>query len=164
MISRRASIGFLGIFTLLLSGCVQITSPTVFIENLRLEPGEIGILSITIFNVERLQVVQVGPTGALTFDPEVIQIQSITAKNGFQIFASSIDNDNGKALFLAGFPGGSLTNGVILELEVRAVGSAADSTTVEFTQIDLMADKEGNEITKIDLRAGKVTIQPTESE
>ena len=107
---------------------------------------------------------QVGPVGALTFDPEVIQIQNITGKNGFQVFASSMDNDAGKALFLAGYPGGSLTNGVILELEVKAVGSPKSSTTVEFTRIDLMADEEGDKFLEMDLRGGKVIIQSAASE
>ncbi len=170
MISRRVfvtSLGLLGLLTLLLVvlvGCVQITKPTLMVENLRLEPGETATLRIIVFHIEGLQVVQAGPRGALTFDPEVIQIQSINGKNGFQVFASSIDNDEGKILFLAAYPGGGLSDGVILELEIQAQGSVGAKTRIELAQIDLMADQEGNEITAFALRSGTVNIGSTNSQ
>lgn len=160
MISRKIFMtsGLLGLLPLLLVGCLQITKPTLMVEDLILEPGETGTLRIIVFNIDGLHVVQVGPKGALTFDPEVIQIRSIKGKSGFQVFASSIDNDEGKILFLAGYPGGGLSDGVILELEIQAQGPAGAKTSVELTQIDLMADEEGNEMEAFDLRGGTVHI------
>jgi len=156
----RVPFGLIGSLALLwLTGCFQITQPTILVESLRLEPGEVGILQISVFNLENLQVLQVGPMGTFTFDPEVIQIERITGLNGFQVFASAIDNEEGKALFLAGFPGGSLRSGAVLELEIRAVGSQGSSTSVELTQIDLIADEIGNEITRFELRGGRVMIR-----
>lgn len=164
MISRRilmtslGLLGFLALFLVWIVSCVQITKPTLMVEDFRLEPGESGTLRIIVFNIEGLHVVQVGPKGALRFDPEVIQIQSINGKNGFQVFASSIDNDEGRILFLAGYPGGGLSDGVILELEIQAQGPAGTKTSIELTRIDLMANEEGNDIKAFDLRSGTVTI------
>jgi hypothetical protein len=149
---------------LALSGCFGITRPTLVVESLRLEVGQRGILQIIAYQLENVQIAQVGPLGRLTYDPEVLQIQGITGANGFHVFASAIDNDQGKALFLAGFPRGSLTSGVLLELEVQAVGPSGSSTLVELTQVDLLADRDGVAFKGVELRSGRVMIRASSFE
>ena len=158
--SVHALLWLLGSLILLaLSSCFQITRPTILVANLSLEVGEMGLLQISVFNLEGVHVLQLGPMGTLTFDPEVIQIERMSGVRGFQVFASAIDNNEGKAIFLAGFPGGSLSHGALMELELRAVGSLGSSTLVEISLFDLVADSSGEEITRFDLRGGKVTIR-----
>ena len=157
-LSRRV-LGIVGMLALLgLAGCGGIIGPTVLITNLQLEPGATGTLFIQAFHLPGLQVLQVGPVGRLTFDPQVIQVQGLEGANGFQVFASSIDNAQGEVVFLLGYPGGSVTTGGVLELEVQAVGKLGSSTAIELTGIDLLADASGKVFSQYDLRAGRVSI------
>lgn len=140
------------------SGCGGIIGPTVLVGDLSLDPGETGTLLVQVFHLAGLQVMQVGPQGALVFDPEVIHVEGLEGVSGFQVFAHGIDNEEGKVLFLIGFPGGALTDGTVLQLRVRAVGRRGARTTVEFTQIDLLTDRQGNPLPGVKLLGGRVTI------
>lgn len=143
---------------LVLTGCPGIIGPLVLITDLQLDPGQTGTLIVKVYSLRDFQVMQVGPLGALTFDPEVIRVLGLEGVDGFQVFAHSIDNTNGRVVFLAGYPGGGLTQGAVLKLEVKAVGPSGSSTAVEFTQIDLLADQDGNEFSGVKLHGGRVTI------
>jgi len=148
------------VITLLLVGCPGIIGPLVLVTSLQLHPGQTGTLIIKIYSLQGFQVMQVGPEGALVFDPQVIRVLDLKGVDGFQVFAQSIDNANGKVVFLLGYPGGSLAQGAVLELEVKAVGLPGSSTVVEFTRIDLLADQNGNEFLEVKLQSGRVTVVP----
>jgi len=152
------------VIPLALMGCPGIIGPLVLITDLQLDPGRTGTLAIKVYSLRNFQVMQVGPKGALTFDPQVIQVLGLKGVDGFQVFAQSIDNASGRVVFLLGYPGGSLTQGAVLELEVKAVGPPGSSTAVEFTRIDLLADQDGNEFLSVKLQSGQVTIGSVESE
>jgi hypothetical protein len=157
-LSHRAFLAA-GVFALLgLAGCGGIIGPTVLVTDLQLEPGGTGTLLLQVFHLPGLQVVQVGPGGRLTFDPQVIQVQNLKGTNGFEVYASSIDNAQGEVVFLLGYPGGSVTTGAVLELAVKAVGKLGSGTAVTLAGIDLLADAAGNLISQYELRAGQVRI------
>jgi hypothetical protein len=141
-----------------LVGCGGIIGPTVLVTDLQLEPGGTGTLFLQVFHLSGLQVVQVGPVGRLTFDPQVIQVQDLKGTNGFEVYASSIDNAQGEVIFLLGYPGGSVATGAVLELTVKAVGKLGSSTVVTLTGIDLLADAAGNLISQYELHAGRASV------
>ena len=142
-----------------LLGCgLGVVGPTVLLTDLTLAPGQTGTLQLKVFYLPSVQVFQVGPTGRLTFDPEVVRIEDLRPANGFELFAHSLDNAKGEAVFLLAYPGGSITTGTVLEITVKAVGKFGDRALVSLTQIDLLADPIGTPITQYNLRAGRVSI------
>ena len=141
-----------------LLGCGGISGPTVLLTDLTLMPDQTGTLQLKVFHLPSVRVFQVGPTGRLTFDPEVVRIEALRPANGFELFAHSVDNAQGEAVFLLAAPGGSLSTGTVLEIEVRAVGRVGSRSLVELTQIDLLADGAGGPITAYALRPGRVSI------
>lgn len=155
-----AAVGGLALALLLeLTGCGGIVGPTVLVTDLALVPGQTGTLQLKVFHLPGLQVVQVGPVGRLTFDPQVIQVQDLKGASGFEVYARSIDNAEGEVVFLLGYPGGSVTTGAVLALTVKAVGRLGSGTAVTLTQIDLLADAAGNPISQYELLAGRVRIE-----
>lgn len=149
----------LALMTAMLSSCVMVAyGPSVIVGSVNLNPGATGQVTIRIFGLDDLQSLQVGPTGRFTFDPQVIQVKAIEGINGFQVFASQVDNTKGEALFLAGYPGGSKSEDGIVQLEVEAVGSVGTSSALTITAIDVLADSQGNDITDYEIYDGKVTL------
>lgn len=143
----------------LLSSCVMVAyGPSVIVGSLALPPGETGYITIRIFGLNDLQCFQVGPNGRFTFDPKVVHVKAIEGLNGFQVFASKIDNDKGEALFLAAYPGGSKSEDGIVQIEVQAVGNAGASSTLAITAIDVLADSQGHDITDYEIFDGRVMI------
>jgi hypothetical protein len=113
-------------------------------------------------------MIQVGPTGLLTFNPSVIQVISLTGVNGFTVFGSTINNAMGWVQFTASFPGGSIRPiatmdfGVleipIIEMAVQAIGPVGASTALTITAVDLFTDRVGNPIPIGPPIAGEVVI------
>ena len=143
-----------------LSSCVAGVAygPSVVVGSVSLDPGATGKVIIRIYSLSDLQSFQVGPNGSFIFDPRVIRVKSISGINGFQVFASQIDNTAGKAIFLAGYPGGSRSEDGVVALEVEAVGKVGDSTMLQITSIDVLADSQGNDITDYEIIEGRATI------
>ena len=150
----------LALLAALLSSCVAGVAygPSVLVGSLTLSPGGSGYLIIRIFGLNYLQGLQVGPKGRFAFDPQVIKVKGIAGLNGFQIFASRIDNDKGEALFLAAYPGGGRGEDGVVQIELEAVGSLGASSTLAITSIDVLADSRGNDIADYEIINGQVTI------
>lgn len=132
--------------------------PSVVVGSLALPPDGTGHVIIRVYGLRALQSFQVGPTGRFTFDPKVIHVTSIEGVGGFQVFAGHVDNANGEALFLAGYPGGSGGEGGVVQLEVKAVGEPGMGCVLKITSIDVLADGDGLDIADYELIDGKVTI------
>lgn len=123
-------------------------------------PGETIKIKVTIkvLTDAKLAEIQVGPRGALLFDPKVFQVKSIVGLGSFSVLASEIDGAGGRARFAAASLYGGLGEGEILELEVQAIGGAGESSPLKLTEIDLLLDERGNELAPVAITAGKVTI------
>jgi hypothetical protein len=136
----------------------MVTIPCVVVRDAMLPPGGVGTVRIAVYHLPELQSIQVGPTGAVIFDPEVIWVRDVRGINGFQVLASHIDNQAGKVIFAAGYPGGGIGSDGIVELEVEAVGRMGSETSITITQIDVLADMEGNDIIDYEIINGEVSI------
>ena len=148
----------LALIATLLSSCMPVYSPSVVVENLTLSPDGTGHIVIRIYSLNGLQSLQVGPDGRFTFDASVIQVKGIEGINGFQVFTSQIDNAKGRALFAAGYPGGSRDETGIVQIEVEARGSVGRCSSLEITKIDVLADSDGNNITRYEIINGTATV------
>jgi hypothetical protein len=116
-------------------------------------PG--GRVTIDISSSAVVEGIQVGPAGSLSFDPQVIQIKEIRGIPPFQLLAHEIDNEAGRAKFMA-IAMGEPRDGEIIELEVEAVGQEGESTVVELAS-DMILDAEGNEL-EVETAEGWLTI------
>ncbi len=144
-----------------LLGCglgAGVAGPTVLLTDLTLPPGQTGTLQLKVYYLPGVQVFQVGPAGRLAFDPGVVRVEGLKPANGFELFAHSVDNAKGEAVFLLAYPRGSITTGTVLEITVKAVGRFGHRSSVSLTGIDLLADPEGTPITGYRLRAGRVAV------
>jgi hypothetical protein len=106
MKSLRLSLSLLIVLGIL-TGCEGSYRTQVTVGKLSLPAGGTGVVRISILNPPDAQMIQVGPTGLLTFNPSVIQVISLTGVNGFTIFGSTINNTMGWVQFVASFPGGA---------------------------------------------------------
>jgi hypothetical protein len=139
-----------------LTGCEGSYRTRVVVGTLDLPAGGTGVVRISILNPPDAKMIQVGPTGLLTFNPAVIQVISLTGVNGFTVFGSTINNAMGWVQFTASFPGGSIRPiatmdfGVleipIIEMAVQAIGPVGASTALTITAVDLFTDRVGNPI------------------
>ncbi|MCR4404509.1 MAG: hypothetical protein NUW06_04425 [Candidatus Acetothermia bacterium] len=145
-----------------LSACVAGVAygPSVVVGSLALPPGGTGQVVISVFGLNDLQGLQVGPQGRFTFDQKVVQLKAIEGLNGFVVFASKIDNAGGWASFLVAFPGGSRGEDGVVQLELEAVGTLGSSSTLAITSIDVLADSRGNDITNYEIINGRAIISP----
>jgi hypothetical protein len=69
-----------------LTGCEGSYRTRVVVGTLDLPAGGTGVVRISILNPPDAKMIQVGPTGLLTFNPAVIQVISLTGVNGFTVF------------------------------------------------------------------------------
>lgn len=116
-------------------------------------------ISITVSSSSGLTEFQVGPNGALVFDPQVIQLREISGVGDFTVLASNIDNDKGEARFAAANIQGSLSQGAILEIEVDAVGRSGESTELRLTGVDVLRGASGNQIAPVTITSGEIAIK-----
>lgn len=108
--------------------------------------------------------IQVGPDGALTFDPEVIQIVGVSS-SVFSLFVSSFEvdseavNSTGELRFTGAVFGGSgIREADIVEIEVKAVGSPGESCELKLIGVDVLNDANGDSITPFEVVNGAVNI------
>jgi hypothetical protein len=155
---------------LALAGCAEQPFAASFaIGVVAIPEGESKSVQISIINPPDAKTFQIGPTGAFIFDPAVATVTSVNGLNGFQVFASAIDNVGGRVRFSAGFPGGSirpiLNSGIsmtelpIIEIKFTAVGAAGTRSVLTITGIDLLADRNGKDIIVADVKAGEIKIE-----
>ena len=115
-------------------------------------PEDIGIRLLSGKGVAELQV---GPNGSLSFDPDVIQLEEITAVGGFTLLASAIDNSAGRAIFAAvAFE--EVSEGPIIEIKFRAVGTPGECTELTLS-IDKLGDMEGERV-PFEVISGRVCL------
>ena len=116
-------------------------------------PG--GRALIEISSSAALGGIQVGPQGSLSFDPQVVQIKAIRGISPLQVLAYEIDNEAGRAKFMAialEEPRGS----AIVELEVEAVGREGKSTIIKLLP-DMILDPGGSAF-EVEAAEGRLTI------
>lgn len=133
----------------------------ISIGSAEVPPGGIAKVKLTIDVLTGAKVaeIQVGPSQALLFDPEVIRIKGITGIGEFTVLASDIKEDKGEARFAAVSIYGGVAQGEILEIEVEAVGSAGEESELKLTGVDLLQDETGREIAPIKITNGRVEIK-----
>ncbi|GBC76257.1 hypothetical protein HRbin07_00456 [bacterium HR07] len=160
----------LGLFVVLgvLTGCEGSYRTQVRVGTLSVPAGGTGVVRISILNPPDAKMIQVGPTGFLTFNPSVIQVTGLTGVNGFTVSGSVINNTMGWVQFVASFPGGSIrpivASGLgvleipIVEMSVQAVGPVGAQTALTITAVDLFTDRVGQPIPIGPPIAGQVVI------
>jgi PKD repeat protein len=89
-----------------------------------------GRASIKLSTDVALEGLQLGPEGGLSFDPRVVQIRAVRGIPPYEVLASEIDNERGRAKFIA-LAMGEPRGGEIIELEVEAVGREGESSIIK---------------------------------
>lgn len=140
-----------------LTGCVNSPSTLIF-SNLSLAPGATGTVTLSAAAIPRLNSIQIGPKGAVVFDPSVIEVISVVGVNGFVVFASQIDNAIGEITLAAGSTSGPVPNGAILEFQVKALGPSGASTTINVSKVDFLLKGNSEPITAFKVTPGKISI------
>lgn len=167
---KNLSMGLLGVLLLALAGCTdEPFSASFVIGTGSIVAGGSGTVQILVVNPPDVKTFQVGPTGVFTFDPTVAHVTSVTGVNGFQVFASSIDNGTGQVKFSAGFPGGSirpilntgisLTELPIIAVHFTAVGAPGANTVLSITNVDVLADRNGKDIVVTSIKSGELDVR-----
>jgi hypothetical protein len=145
--------------------------PFIVIGSAQVQLNATAQLPISVSNVPEpgLASLQIGPVGALTFDPTVIQVTSIEAVAPYELLSSEIDNADGRVRFaITNKTGRNYLIGsgqvVILTIEPAEGAEAGDTTAVNITTVDVMeavgpTPDERTPMTPM-IFSGQVTIQP----
>ncbi len=152
--------GFLGIglicwFVLSFSTGQAQTAATVSLPSLSVPEGlNIGVkMSISGIPGAGLSDFQ----GALSFDPNVVQVSRVTGLNGYTVFASQLDNQSGEARFVVAKTNTPfLQQGDVLEFSFTPVASVGSSTTMA-ARMTTFNDSNGVFIPH-EMSAGRLTI------
>jgi hypothetical protein len=134
---------------------------TITIGEAEILPGETTTVEVSakVSAGPGLAEIQVGPNGALIFNPAIVQVKEIRGVGGFTVLASSIDNSSGEAKFAAAVFQGAVRDGTILAIEVEAVGSPGESSYLRLTGVDVLRDASGNTISIEAMVEGHVRIR-----
>lgn len=128
----------------------------VSVERRSVALGETARLRI---NLERLKGglggLQVGPAGALTFDPRVVQVKSLKGLGSYEVLASKIDNLRGEARFVLVSLGGPVSRGTLVELELVAVGGGESAIALTAPEL---RDSQGRAVAAR-LVPGRVSVK-----
>ncbi len=126
---------------------VEVPPPTIIIGSASIVGKTKIPISIRFVPAPGLGELQIGPDGALTFDPDVVQILNIKGVGPYIVDSVNIDSTEGRAQFtLTLKPGRTpLNEGVIAEIEVD---KAPDAPVGESVRIDI-EDIEGIEIVDV---------------
>lgn len=147
----------LTIVNLGLTAC-DLGAKALLFSNLQLAPGATGVVTLSAAGVPQLNSLQIGPNGAVTFDPAVIQVQAVAGANGFAVFASEIDNVLGEITLAAGSTSGPVPTGAVLEFTVKAVGPSGSSTPINITSFDFLLKASGEPIGAYKVTPGKISV------
>jgi PKD repeat protein len=108
--------------------------------------------------------------GNLTYDPQVVHVESLKGLNDYQVYAYKVDNDLGKVRFIVvKVTGKFLREGDILQFTMRAVGKVGDTSLLELT-LEALNDPNGKPIAHrvmngtftIKAQQAAFTFRPTE--
>ena len=126
---------------------VEVPPPTLIIGSASIVGKARIPISIRFVPAPGLGELQIGPDGALTFDPTVVQILNIRGVGPYMVDSVNIDSLEGRAQFtLTLKPGRTpLNEGVIAEIEVDKAPNAPPGESV---RIDI-EDIEGIEIVDV---------------
>lgn len=147
----------LAILSLGLTAC-DLRPKVLLFSNLALAPGATGVVTLSAAGVPQFNSIQIGPHGAVTFDPGVIEVISVAGANGFVVFASQIDNTLGQVTLAAGSTSGPVPTGAVLEFTVKAVGPSGSSTPINVTSIDFLLKVGGEPVGAYKVTPGKVSV------
>ena len=155
---------------------VAVGATTMVNARLRLEskaiiPGEIANVRLFLHlqQPDKGRVdLQVGPEGALTFDPRVIQVQSIRGLGPYRVLASKIDNVAGLVRFvLTSVPVAALGLGeahpeaepaeAVAELLVKAIGAEGTGSLIKLSKVDVLRGMAGQDLAT-EVTEGRITI------
>ncbi|MCR4405219.1 MAG: PKD domain-containing protein [Candidatus Acetothermia bacterium] len=105
---------------------------------------------------------QVGPQGALLFDPKIVQLRGIRGLGPYRVLAERIDNTDGRAQFvlIALDREAARGRGPIAELEVAVTSAGGGSTRLELTGVDILRDLGGTELGARVIN-GTITVERT---
>lgn len=145
------------VLSLGLTACEAGPKVLIF-SNLSLAPSATGTVTLSAAGLTRFGSLQIGPKGAITFDPNVIEVLSVVGVNGLVAFASNIDNALGEVTVAAGSTQGALSNGAVLEITVKAVGTSGLSTAITITTLDFVLDTNSDPISGVKITPGQVSI------
>ena len=126
---------------------VEVPPPTLIIGSASITGKTKIPISIRFVPAPGLGELQIGPDGALTFDPTIVQVLNIKGVGPYIVDSVNIDSIEGRAQFtLTLKPGRTpLNEGVIAEVEVD---KAPDAPPGESVRIDI-EDIEGIEIVDV---------------
>lgn len=146
------------VLSLGLTACEAAPKVLIF-SNLSLAPGATGTVTLAAAGFARLGSLQIGPKGAITFDPNVIEVLSVVGINGLVVFASNIDNALGEVTVAAGSTQGAVANGAVLDITVKAVGASGLSTAITITTLDFLLKTNNDPISGVTITPGQVSIK-----
>ncbi|MBI3460778.1 FG-GAP repeat protein [Candidatus Acetothermia bacterium] len=90
---------------------------------------------------------QIGPTGALRFDPSVVQVLSVKGIEPYEVFDDRIDNQKGEVQFaVAALQAPSSSNAAILDLEIALKRSATSEGLFRLSGVDVLRTSEGEDL------------------
>jgi len=111
-----------------------------------------------------LGTLQVGPSGAFTYDPSVIRVKDIVGVGDYIVEAKIIDNRRGEARFTVRIDpaeaDNALQNGTIAYIQVEQVGNPGDRTRLGLV-FDQVTDSYNNDISvDVGVDVGELRIVP----
>ena len=146
-------------------------APTVIGKGLIDLPDVIGLgqpvtlnLRVIGFPLPGLGTLQVGPIGALRYDPTVIQVKEILGVGIYTVEAVNIDNRRGEARFTVRVDpaqaANALQTGTIAQIVVEGVGQPGQRTLLSLT-FDQVTDADNNDVTgDVGMDPGEVRLVP----
>lgn len=147
---------------------VEVPPPTLIIGSASIVGKTRIPISIRFVPGPGLGELQVGPDGALTFDPTIIQVLNIKGVGPYIVDSVNIDSIEGRAQFALTLKPGrtALNEGVIAEIEVDKAPDApvGESVTLDIEDIegieivDVFRDAEGRDLLP-DVTRGVITIK-----
>lgn len=137
---------------------VEVPPPTIIIGSASIVGRAKIPISIRFVPAPGLGELQVGPDGAITFDPTVIEILNIKGVGPYIVDSVNIDSIEGRAQFTLTLKPGrtALNEGVIAEIEVDKAPGAPVGVSVELD----IEDIEGIEIVDVFRDAGGRDLLP----
>jgi len=162
---RRRHLGRIGLVALAIwissVGLFLAQEAAIKVESKSVKRGETATIDITVFNLPAPGVNDV--QGELTYSPSVMRVKKLETLSGFTLFASSIDNAEGRVQFAIAMVGKApIRQGGLIRLEVEAVGQAGQQTTLALT-LTVFRDPDGDDIFPAEqlqdlIQAGTFTI------
>jgi hypothetical protein len=131
---------------------------TLLFSNLGLAEGETGTVTLTAADMGRFNSLQIGPNGKITYDASVIHVLNVEGASGFIVFAFETDNVNGEVTLAAGSTSGPVSDGPVLSITVRAVGTAGSLTAINITELDFVVNVNEDPIPGVSIVAGQITV------